>query len=527
MITAQTADGTLHQFPDGTPDSVIDGAMKQYAASQHAPGGIESVIRGAANGATFNLMPMIAAAGDAVIPLDAGSSKAPTFSQRYEQNLANQRDQDRAAIAGHPGAMMAGNLAGGLLNPVTRALPVAKTALGAIGQGMSIGAGYGTGTALSNQDSLPQAAKDIGEGAALGGAVPGVIAGAAPAARAVGGITADALGLTTGAGGNAVRGAFNAGRAGGDASDAFASAMRGQSNPMDAVAQAKDALGQMRIAKNAQYRSGMLDISADKSVLDFKPVQDAFDDASTIQTFKGQKLGGAADDTQERLAGIIDNWKQLDPSEYHTPEGMDFLKQQVGEVLADTKPNTAASTMAGKVYNAIKTSIKNQAPTYAKVMSDYSDAADQINNIQRELSLGKNANPATALRKLQSVMRDNVNTSYGQRADYVDQLDKGATMVPALAGQALKSVMPRGLSGGVATLEGMSALGGAIGGHPISLAALPALAAASPRLVGEAAYGLGAGARLGGKLLPTINGRALTAPSVSALVPAMLPRLKN
>lgn len=35
-ITAQTPDGTLHQFPDGTDPSVIDSAMKQYVA-QGAP----------------------------------------------------------------------------------------------------------------------------------------------------------------------------------------------------------------------------------------------------------------------------------------------------------------------------------------------------------------------------------------------------------------------------------------------------------------------------------------------------------
>jgi hypothetical protein len=35
-IQAQSADGTIHEFPAGTPRTVIDGVMKKYAASQNA-----------------------------------------------------------------------------------------------------------------------------------------------------------------------------------------------------------------------------------------------------------------------------------------------------------------------------------------------------------------------------------------------------------------------------------------------------------------------------------------------------------
>ncbi len=36
-ITAQSADGQLHEFPDGTPQDVIDNAMRQYASEQGQP----------------------------------------------------------------------------------------------------------------------------------------------------------------------------------------------------------------------------------------------------------------------------------------------------------------------------------------------------------------------------------------------------------------------------------------------------------------------------------------------------------
>jgi hypothetical protein len=93
-------------------------------------------------------------------------------------------------------------------------------------------------------------------------------------------------------------------------------------------------------------------------------------------------------------------------------------------------------------------------------------------------------------------MRNNVNTNYGKRADLVKLLkEHGATHIIAkLAGQALSSIEPRGLSRMVA---GLSAAGGAgvLGAGALGLAnplmPLPLagqLAMQSPRLMGEAAY---------------------------------------
>ena len=86
------------------------------------------------------------------------------------------------------------------------------------------------------------------------------------------------------------------------------------------------------------------------------------------------------------------------------------------------------------------------------------------------------------MRKLQSVMRNNVNTNYGQRAKLMDVLARYEPELPnVIAGQSMSSVAPRGVArlGSVAVglLAGTTA--------PI---ALPLLAATSPRLVGEAAY---------------------------------------
>ena len=146
------------------------------------------------------------------------------------------------------------------------------------------------------------------------------------------------------------------------------------------------------------------------------------------------------------------------------------------------------------MYNAVKNEIVKQAPEYAKVMSDYENASALLKDIQGTLSLNKNANVDTSVRKLQSILRNNANTNYGRRVDLARELEAtgvpGAdTLFPQLAGQMLSSKTPRGIQGGVlpSVAGGAAFLGGLT--NPATLAAVTGgVFASSPRLVGEAAY---------------------------------------
>ena len=82
-------------------------------------------------------------------------------------------------------------------------------------------------------------------------------------------------------------------------------------------------------------------------------------------------------------------------------------------------------------------------------MKDYSQGMDTISEIKRSLSLGEKASVDTGMRKLQSLMRNNVSTNYGNRLDLARALEAqgGQEIMPALAGQSLSSVAPRGLAG--------------------------------------------------------------------------------
>jgi hypothetical protein len=127
-------------------------------------------------------------------------------------------------------------------------------------------------------------------------------------------------------------------------------------------------------------------------------------------------------------------------------------------------------------------------------MKDYSEASAQISEIERALSLGDKASKDTAMRKLQSLMRNNVQTNYGNRLALANTLEQqgGVDLLPSIAGQALNSWTPRSLAGQLGS--GTVAAGGLLLHNPL---AIPILATQSPRLVGNAAYGVGRLAGMG------------------------------
>ena len=297
---------------------------------------------------------------------------------------------------------------------------------------------------------------------------------------------ADVLGVTTSAGSTPIKEAAKAGVIGGERAKTFKENLRGSAEMTDALDVAKANLAKMQADKQAMYRSNMEIIKNDATVLDFADIDLALNNAQKLVSYKGQVKNESAAAKLAEAQQRVDKWKALDPAEFHTPEGMDELKQSIGDILESIPfEQKRARAAVGDVYAKIKKTIAKQAPSYEKVMRSYTTASESIREIERALSLGKKASVDTAMRKLQSLMRDNVNTNYGQRAKLAKQLEEagGQDFMPALAGQALKSFMPSGIQRGVSPLTSIGAY--SVGGLE---AAAASAAASSPRLVGEAAY---------------------------------------
>lgn len=328
--------------------------------------------------------------------------------------------------------------------------------------------------------------EQAGMGAAIGGAFPLGAKALGAVGKGISGAAKHALGLSTGVGAEPLAQAFKAGKTG---NKDFIANIRGDVPLTDVLDRAKQGLAAMGAEKAAQYRSGMIPIKGDRSVLSLANIDKALDDAFAVTSFKGQVKNDSAAAAVGKMRQIVDDWKALDPVQFHTPEGLDALKQKLGGILESIPfQERTARLAAGKVYAAAKNTIGNQAPTYAKVMKEYSEASAQINEIERALSLGDKASKDTAMRKLQSLMRNNVQTNYGNRLNLATSLEQGGgvELMPSLSGQALNSWTPRSLSGQLG--GGATALASIMTGNPAGLALLPLQ---SPRLVGSGAYGAG------------------------------------
>lgn len=301
------------------------------------------------------------------------------------------------------------------------------------------------------------------------------------------------LGLTTGAGAESIKQAFKSGKEGGNIGKMFAENLRKLVPQSDVLENVSANLTKMGQDLSSAYRDGMVNIKNDKSILDLTPIQQTLKEVNDAFKFKGQTKNALASEKINEANKVITKWNKLDPAEYHTPEGLDALKQQIGGILEDIDfKNTAARKAVGDIYSSIKTTINNQAPEYSKVMKDYHEGLDTINEIKRTFSQTGKAATDTQLRKLQSLTRNNVSTNYGSRLDQMKALEAqgGNEVMPALAGQALNSLMPRGLAGQ------LGATGFAGGAALTNLMALPGLALASPRIMGEAAYNVGKASKL-------------------------------
>ena len=167
-----------------------------------------------------------------------------------------------------------------------------------------------------------------------------------------------------------------------------------------------------------------------------------------IKSFKGRDISKKSKGVRDEIRTEIEEWGALDPAEFHTAGGLDALKQQIGEIFDSQPFGTPERKVAGQVYDSIKKTITEEFPEYAAVMKDYEDASGLIRDIEKSLSLGHKTAADTSLRKLQSILRNDVSSGFGKRAEYAGELKAAGAdkLFASMAGQATSSYVPRGLA---------------------------------------------------------------------------------
>lgn len=271
------------------------------------------------------------------------------------------------------------------------------------------------------------------------------------------------------------------------------------------VTSAKGALSTARKDASTAYRAGMKEVGKIEEPIPFGPIEDAVNSANDVKNFGGVQLDPSAAATKAQIADTVNAWKALDqehpifkdatealtPENYHTPVGIDALKQLIGDIRSSTLPGTASRAVAERVYNALGTEIRKAAPDYAEVMAKYGSSAGNLKEASRVFSLGERATGQSAAQKLLGATRDQVPNNNGGKAAILDRLAEHDSTLPyQIAGQAAQSVLPRGLVARGGLMAHM--LGGgaaALLAHPLtSIPAAIGMAAFSPRIVGNAVY---------------------------------------
>lgn len=211
MIQAQSADGVIHQFPDGTDPAVVDRAMKTYATdpanraradARRRVASTPGQVRAIGKGASLNFSDELDAASAA---LETGANNALSkvgltkgagygMKDAYGAVMDAEKQADNAFSTQHPGQNFGLQVLGGLSTGKVglKTIQEAKTFGGAVGRSAGVGAAFGAIAGAGNDrgvNRLAGAATGAATGAALGGALPAVakVAQAIPrAARSAG-----------------------------------------------------------------------------------------------------------------------------------------------------------------------------------------------------------------------------------------------------------------------------------------------------------------------------------------------------
>ena len=297
------------------------------------------------------------------------------------------------------------------------------------------------------------------------------------------------IGGLTGTGGAPLKAAYAAGV---NKSEAFLDAIKGDLDPATIVTDAKAAIKELGDNKIAQYKKTMGNVKADTTTLDFKPIQEAVNKVKQAGKFEGQTISGPAAQAVQKIDRIVRNWKKasVKKPKLLTAEGIDALKRKIfADVIEGLDYGTAARGASMDVYNGVKKVISDKFPEYSKAMKEFEEASIHLDELQKTLSLSKGkTNIDTPLRKLTSIMRNNVNTNYGQRTKLAQSLGEtkaGSNLIDKIAGTTLDKWTPRGLqlAGGALPLYAAH-----LSGSGLPLLGLPFQ---SPKLMGYGAYGAG------------------------------------
>jgi len=280
----------------------------------------------------------------------------------------------------------------------------------------------------------------------------------------------------------------------------------GQASAPELIEKVKSGVQKVADERSANYLAGMDPLKA-RTGLDYTPINDVIQNArgSTSQgigAFHGTTINAQAQDVLSKVENLVKEFQSKPPGDpHHTLQGFDQLKQGIGNLRYEARGNAQAERVINEAYNAVKQSIVNVDPKYAKLMDQYGEASQKLNDMHKTLLGGGSTD--TRINKILKSYKT------GDKGNLLQDLaGRDPNLMYAIAGHDLKPWFPGGLRGTL-TSVGLGGLSYA-GFGALSPAHLLHGALISPKISGGLSYGLGrAGA------LPERTYRA-TQPAVEA-----------
>ena len=303
------------------------------------------------------------------------------------------------------------------------------------------------------------------------------------------------FGISTGAGPAAIERAV-------EGTPAFKEGLRGKITGDQIVDGARSALEKIQAKRGADYRKQLEEITEQANTrgsaaanIDVTPINKKLEEL--YRDFNVKRLGNTGADPNfdttripmgkkgrrdiNEILETVATWGKAKGD--FSAIGLDTLKRQLDDFYSDS---SQARRFVADLRDTVHKTISEAVPEYAVMTNGYEEASTLIKNIQKTLMLQSGNSQRTAdqvLRRLTSAMHER----FELRKDLIDVLgQKGAAnLTDAVAGHAMSNVMPKGLvsrihMGGVAALA-----------HLVNPMLWPALAAASPRVMGEFLSGYG------------------------------------
>lgn len=443
-------------------------------------------------------------AGTAVTNFLGGKAVADTFGAEIAKRSTDSQAEKDIISAEQPGT----------LQTLGSGLELGSTFLPGAGAGATLarkavlGAGTGyaidVGSGLQNGEGVVEALKP-GTATAVGGVLPIVSRAAAKTAgataRGLGKGTAAITGITTGAKGPVVQEAFEAAREGGSRLDSFNKGFTGQVDERQIVGKFNEAFDNVLRQKGAQYQQDFSNLinQGGRKKLATGGVTSALKeglktvgvDLGSETPFIRSKIGRNGQAEVQRLVDEVDDFMALGDSV--DLEAADALRARLSEFMSrPEKQSKQLDIVAGKLRDSIANTIEKAYPGYKAMNTRYAESTALAKEMQNAFSLGNPEKTETALRKIIQLGKDDRGIKE-ELANILSQSGQGEDLFSILSGQKLNSLVPRGLAQSVA--GGLVGGGAGVATFLLAPQAIPALALASPKIVGQLAKTLGVAAR--------------------------------